>query len=419
MSDNRPQSNAPPRRRPWWSPHLSTWTIGAAVCSVIALFNIMPDPYGDPSRNALQWGWPRVWYRIPAYKSELLWNPGALWLDIGVGALIVGVVGTVVELRRRRRGRFWQFRLTDIFGLVFLAGLACIGPLQWYRETQGTWALREAVAASDQPLDVMFVGRDVPCDWLWEVLFVPDDWRPERIEALYISLEPTSSAVATERQTWTDSIPRLDSLKSLRVYGVRLEKRDVANVAALPRLEGLQLDECGLNDDAIGPIANLHRLRSLSLNGNPELTGAGLQRLAGLESLRALALLECPNIRGKDVVALDGLHRLQVLHLGAARGQFSQPLGDDDLHAISKMQSLSALYLNGSPNVTDEGLVHLAHLENLRFLMLDGCSITDLGLEHLHGLKKLKGFSFRGTKVTRDGEMKLRAAIAESRSHGR
>jgi len=40
--------------------------------------------------------------------------------------------------------------------------------------------------------------------------------------------------------------------------------------------------------------------------------------------------------------------------------------------------------------VTDEGLKHLASLENLEVLLLDGTKTTPAGLQHLKGLKKLR-----------------------------
>ena len=61
--------------------------------------------------------------------------------------------------------------------------------------------------------------------------------------------------------------------------------------------------------------------------------------------------------------------------------------------------------------VTDDGLVHLAGMTELRRLYLKNTRITDSGLEHLKGLTKLNQLDLRSTKVTDVGVKKLQTAL--------
>jgi hypothetical protein len=60
---------------------------------------------------------------------------------------------------------------------------------------------------------------------------------------------------------------------------------------------------------------------------------------------------------------------------------------------------------------TDDVLVHLQELRQLRFLFLDGAKITDAGLVHLRRLSQLQTLDVRNTKVTDQGVKKLQQAL--------
>src|SRR5678816_4905022 len=51
-------------------------------------------------------------------------------------------------------------------------------------------------------------------------------------------------------------------------------------------------------------------------------------------------------------------------------------IGDDDLQIISQLDQITALNLDGSKRVTDNGLRHLARMPQLRELVLGG-QVTD------------------------------------------
>lgn len=70
-------------------------------------------------------------------------------------------------------------------------------------------------------------------------------------------------------------------------------------------------------------------------------------------------------------------------------------MGDEDLERLSRLDHVTSLNLSGSQLITDKGLQHLAHMPQLRELRLShypGGTVTDLGLEALQHLRELRVF---------------------------
>jgi hypothetical protein len=84
------------------------------------------------------------------------------------------------------------------------------------------------------------------------------------------------------------------------------------------------------------------------------------------------------------------------------------PVADDDLEAISSLQSLTRLNLNATL-LGDRGLAHLKSLHNLEHLSLVGTSVSDAGLEHLAELPGLRRLYVWQTGITEDGADWLRS----------
>ncbi len=72
------------------------------------------------------------------------------------------------------------------------------------------------------------------------------------------------------------------------------------------------------------------------------------------------------------------------------------------------------VYWYGShPKVTDQRLVYLKDLKNVREVCLQGTQVTDAGLEYLKTFRGLEHLDLRGTQVTTEGVKKLREALPE------
>ena len=86
-----------------------------------------------------------------------------------------------------------------------------------------------------------------------------------------------------------------------------------------------------------------------------------------------------------------------------AQGQMT----DDVLADISRIETVTALDLGGSKELTDEGLRHLRRLVALKHLDVSGTAITDRTLELLRHLTALESLSLAGTRITDEGAAHL------------
>ncbi len=76
-------------------------------------------------------------------------------------------------------------------------------------------------------------------------------------------------------------------------------------------------------------------------------------------------------------------------------------LGDDFFNDVTRVSF-------GSPEVTDENLIHLRAFPRLRHLLLDGTQVTDDGIRHLESLTSLELLSLNHLKITDRGLVHLR-----------
>ena len=144
----------------------------------------------------------------------------------------------------------------------------------------------------------------------------------------------------------------------------------------------------------------------------PDVQTADADPLAALEKLGAVIKRDDPQIisvEGGD----DG--RLAEL-VFSLRGEVikvtfnGSQITDEGLVHLTGMTDLRALDLTLCTNVTDAGLVHLKQLTKLEELVLNGTQITDAGLVHLAGLTKLKLISLP-KQVTDAGIAELQKAL--------
>jgi hypothetical protein len=99
-----------------------------------------------------------------------------------------------------------------------------------------------------------------------------------------------------------------------------------------------------------------YSLKDLQLNIAPQFVGSCLAHFLELESLKLLC----------------------------------SPISEPGLQHLARMPNLSALSLNGCPQVTSAALKHLDGLSSLKQLTLHDTPVDDAGLEHLKGLPKLE-----------------------------
>ena len=114
-----------------------------------------------------------------------------------------------------------------------------------------------------------------------------------------------------------------------------------------------------LRDEDLDHFRRLHRVVSLSLAENDQITNKGLSRLRGLEFLTELNLERLDRYRNTS--------------------RFSTPLTDGCLVHLKALPRLENLTLAGNM-ITDQGLSQIAALRNLKGLNLSATEVSDAGL---------------------------------------
>ncbi len=131
-----------------------------------------------------------------------------------------------------------------------------------------------------------------------------------------------------------------------------------------------------------------------------KVTDADLAKVAGLAELQSLAFEGTPQLTDQGMMHLTRLSKLQRLSL---RGTGVTDAGLANLSGLTELQHLSL----GGTRVTDSGLVHLTSLKRLAWLWLDKTQVTDAGLDRLTNLTDLEVLVLDETRVTDAGLIRL------------
>ena len=199
----------------------------------------------------------------------------------------------------------------------------------------------------------------------------------------------------------------LAELEELKVNGsmVTLGDEFVRHLAELGRLKVLSLAAfCGLTDEGLRHVARLRGLESLTLTWCPHFTSEGLRHLSMLTRLQTLDLEGCRRVT-VDFRHLALLRGLKCLNLADSR------VTDESLRSVSALVLLEDLNLQCCNLVSDEGVRHLSMLLKLKKLRLSFCySLTDETVRHVSGLLALEELAFVDChKLTDEGLVHLGA----------
>ena len=208
-----------------------------------------------------------------------------------------------------------------------------------------------------------------------------------------------------------EQLRSLEYLSSLDLGGTRVTDRGVAALSNMRDLSSLRVIDTDVTDDALAKLdATLPYAHFCEERAIEELTASGIHIVApprffegdmsrGNFMIRsadeAIDVNVMMTILSSDnVQQLNQLHSLRKLHfrsvtmwphgLAGLRPLakmtsfeiYSTPLTDKDLEAISRQTQLEKLAFYDCAGMTDEGLLHLRSLKNLKELVVDGCKGT-------------------------------------------
>ena len=200
-------------------------------------------------------------------------------------------------------------------------------------------------------------------------------------------------------------IRNLKNLEELGIGGEGVTDRGLQNLNA-PKLRRLDLDMTAIDDAALGQIAKIASLQSLSLPQTVTERGLG-----ALKPLKKLTSIERHGGIGDEGLAqLRGMASLGIIEPLAA----ITDAGLKELDSFGARNRLD-LDLEDSPNVTDAGLANVERMEALTSVSLPDTKVTDAGLAHLERLRHLRWLSLAGTKITDAGMAHVQVMTALSR----
>ncbi len=205
-----------------------------------------------------------------------------------------------------------------------------------------------------------------------------------RVERLGISLEFAENRLET----------------SAVASGPRISDRALQELASLPNLQQVEIEDAAITDDGLAHLLDLHRLEILRIR-RCNITDKGLRHLAGLSRLRGLELQET-QVTSAGLEILDRWPELKVLQLPGA------PIDAACLARIGKLQKLEWLDLSGT-NISSAGLASLTTLQNCTWISLARTAVDDQGLPHLSRLPNLQVIELAGTKISDAGLVSLQS----------
>lgn len=179
-------------------------------------------------------------------------------------------------------------------------------------------------------------------------------------------------------------------------------------------------------DDVLARLRGLTKLKTLLLKGS-QATDEGLRSIGTLANLEELFIWDGENVTDAGVAHLKNLTRLETFHLSKSKitdaglaslarlshlehlSLQNNSFSDVGLSYLRGMSSLKQLHVGlGEQNITDEGMKSLAGLTNLEVLDIQNSKVTDQGLESLKGLPNLKQIWTTGSKITAEGEKRMK-----------
>lgn len=156
------------------------------------------------------------------------------------------------------------------------------------------------------------------------------------------------------------------------------------------------------------------KFRSESMESNwLETDGTWVRLFTGAERVKVFDRVTevwCSNspVTDEGVLRLTGLKDLKCLGLGRTH------ISDSALSHVRTMTNLESLYLDRT-GVSDAGLAHLQRMTTLRKLSLADTAVSDVGMGYLSGLTNLEILWLNHTRVTDAGYAALKTALPECR----
>lgn len=192
-----------------------------------------------------------------------------------------------------------------------------------------------------------------------------------------------SGLLIPKQKTFSDAdmeiVLGLAQLKVIDLNHDAVTDRSLGRLDRLSNLVDVDLSYCKIGDETMAALGRLGHLGKITMNSVSGVTAEGFAHLAGRRRLRRLIVDDCPQLGDGFLEHVASLP-LEELSISA------DGITDEGLKYLVEHNpgTISHLYLNDNPGVTDKGLGYLASLKKLEVLTLTGCrSVTEEAVSDL------------------------------------
>lgn len=182
-----------------------------------------------------------------------------------------------------------------------------------------------------------------------------------------------------------EPISRITSLLKLNVQFTFITDKRFQSFSKLTLLQALEMGNCWkITDQGIQYLSKFIHLQRLNVSSCYKVTNVGLEALSALTKMTHLQIAGYPSI--SDLGFISRLTALCYLDLNG-----SYQLTDQGLKPISNVTSLQHLDLSKCTKITDISLKCFSNFKSLSYLSLLNCSeITDKGMQFISMLTSLR-----------------------------
>jgi Leucine-rich repeat (LRR) protein len=198
---------------------------------------------------------------------------------------------------------------------------------------------------------------------------------------------------------------RLTKVTQLTLGATRIEDRELAVVAGLPKLYNLMIGARGVTEAGFARIAESQSLASLGL---ADTSIADLRPLSPRLHAISTLWMENSHLTDSGIEPLSRAIRLTDLNIAGSK------ITDAGLDHLAPLTSVWRLRLDRSA-ITDAGLARLKSLKSLEILSLTETKLTDSSVETLAGFQSLKSLNLDGSGISPAGIERLKQALPKAR----
>jgi hypothetical protein len=245
---------------------------------------------------------------------------------------------------------------------------------------------------------------------------VPEAWSAPDLAALpdtVRTLRVRGTHLTTEE---LQALTRFRGLEKIHLCENDFGEGVIAILSQLPALSFLCLRAGGINDQGVARLRELSTLTELELSSASKLTDQGLAEIGTLKKLRRLEIRGCRQVTDKGLHALAGLENLEELDFW-----LSAAITDEGLAGLARLPRLRFAELSDLKSVTPAGWAALAKAPSLRELYFNYCALDDDGLAELGKIKDLEFLAYyqhqQTGKITDQGLLHLKGLANLRRLH--